>query len=185
MIDPDKEEYQEYKGRLVHPDCFRNLIKELNTNAKQKKAEKKAKTTGTPTVKVKELKDGISEEEFAEKQSFFEEVKKILKTDTLPAKVYAMSKNYMEQYNFTWIGMKRAIEYFYVLKENEVKGDNIVGIIPYCYQDAQKFFSMIDETTEANSKIDTSKLYQEKLVKIDVASKRKKPKLFDISKIGG
>ena len=78
MIDSDKEEYQEYKGRLVHPDCFRNLVKELNANAKQKKAEKKAKITGTPTVKTKELKDGMSEEEFKEFTLLFNLVYKLL-----------------------------------------------------------------------------------------------------------
>ena len=48
MIDIEKESYQEYKNRVVHPDCFRSLTKEINVTAKKKKAAKTETKTKDP-----------------------------------------------------------------------------------------------------------------------------------------
>ena len=51
MIDIEKESYQEYKNRVVHPDCFRSLTKEINVTAKKKKAAKtETKTKTKPKI---------------------------------------------------------------------------------------------------------------------------------------
>ena len=43
--------------------------------------------------------------------------------------------------DYTWLGMARALEYFHIAKKNPIKkSQNGIGIIPYIYDDAQKFY---------------------------------------------
>lgn len=53
---------------------------------------------------------------------------------------YRLMNSYRKK-GYTWLGMIRALEYFYVIKHNsKQKSNNNIGIIPHVYEDAQKFY---------------------------------------------
>ena len=185
MIDIEKESYQEYKNRVVHPDCFRSLTKEINVTAKKKKAAKTETKTKTKP-KIEEVKDCVSEEEFKAKKSYYDYLKSLLGKDTLPTKVYVLSKNYIEQYNFDWSGMEKALRYFYEIKNNAINGD-AVGIIPYCYEDAEQYFLNKEDIEKANEKTikEVNSFYKLKTIKIDpLKTNKSRRKEIDLSSIG-
>lgn len=49
-------------------------------------------------------------------------------------------KDFKDQYNYTYAGMKSTLKYFYELKQKSTPdGDAGLGIIPYVYDEARKF----------------------------------------------
>lgn len=54
---------------------------------------------------------------------------------------YSLLKKYIKK-GYTYLGILRAIEYFYIVKRNNIsKSKNSIGIVPYVYQDAQNFYN--------------------------------------------
>ena len=64
----------------------------------------------------------------------------------------------------------------------ELNGD-IVGIIPYYYEEAKQYYLSVELIKEGNEKVSLVKMYKEKVVKI--APKQKKIHQLDITQIGG
>ena len=68
-------------------------------------------------------------------------VMKLLEEEYISPKVRKQLAAYVEQYNFTYSGMKKALIYFYEVKGNDKKKANGgIGIIPYCYTDAYNYY---------------------------------------------
>lgn len=133
--------------------------KEFEKNRKQKEKTNQRKP-------LSELKSGLSEEEFQQKQQFFQFLKEKIGTDKLSAKLYKLSNDYISQYGFTYLGMYQALWFFSEIQEKELTGD-IVGIIPYIYDEAQVYFSLSQKTEKNNTDINkVETLYKKKVIQI-------------------
>lgn len=99
----------------------------------------------------------------------------------ISAKVYALSDNYIKRYGFTFEGMYKTVKYLNEYTDKTITGD-IVGIIPYYYDEAQVYFKMVSNIEEKNSSKNISSMYNIKTVKVPSFS-HKKIKQIDISKI--
>lgn len=65
----------------------------------------------------------------------------LLNEEFISPKVRKQIKSYIEQYNYTYSGMKKALVYFYEVKGNDIsKANGGIGIIPYCYKDAYNYY---------------------------------------------
>ena len=169
-----------YKNKYAHIVCFNTAMKVIKKDKDEKLAEKsKSKAKSTPKPKA-ELKDAVSEEEYAEKKQYYQYLRELI-NDELSAKVYALSDQYISRYNFTFKEMYQTLVYLHEIIEKELIGD-IVGVIPYYYDQAKDYFASIDRVEEANKNIDVSKMYKEKVVKIQ--PKKKIIKQLDIESIG-
>ena len=50
-------------------------------------------------------------------------------------------KDFVENYHYTYSGMKKALVYFYEIKKNDIsKANGGIGIIPYVYRDAYNYY---------------------------------------------
>lgn len=59
-------------------------------------------------------------------------------------KVFSLIPRYLKK-GYTYLGMVRALEYHYFIrKSSKEKANNSIGIIPYVYDDAQKYFEKIN-----------------------------------------
>lgn len=68
-------------------------------------------------------------------------IMQLLEEDYISPRVRKQLNSYIEQYNFTYSGMKKALVYFYEVKGNDKrKANGGVGIIPYCYRDAYNYY---------------------------------------------
>lgn len=53
---------------------------------------------------------------------------------------YRLINQYLKK-GYTYLGILRALEYFYVVKKNGIaKSKNNIGIVPYVYNDAQDYY---------------------------------------------
>ena len=54
---------------------------------------------------------------------------------------YPLMKVYRKK-GYSWLGMLRAMEWFYVIKKNPIsKAKNNIGIIPFIYNEAQEYYA--------------------------------------------
>ena len=172
-----------YKGRLAHKPCFNSAIKIIKTNKDeqiQKKQEsKKSNVKNHKPIPKVELKDGLSDEEYSEKQSFYDYLKMLMGVETLSAKIYIVSEKYLSRFaEWTWKGMKDTLVYLHEVKETDLTGD-IVGIIPYAYDDAQNYYEELQRLEEVNKNVDVNKLYSERIVRIKIPERHIKQLKFD------
>ena len=169
-----------YKGKWSHEKCFQIAVKAIKKDKDEKLADKtKSKAKSKPKPKA-ELKEAVSEEEYAEKKQYYQYLREII-NDELSAKVYALSDQYVSRYNFTFKEMYQTLVYLHEIIEKELVGE-VVGLIPYYFTEAQNYFKSIEQVEEVNKSIDISKMYKEKVVRIQ--PKKRIVKQINIEDIG-
>lgn len=169
-----------YKGKYAHTLCFNTAMKVIKKDKDDKLAEKtKTRAKSTPKPKA-ELKDAVSEEDYAEKKQYYQYLRELIDGE-LTAKVYALSDQYISRYNFTFKEMYQTLVYLHEIIEKELVSD-VVGLIPYYYDQAKDYFASINRVEEVNKDIDVSKMYKEKVIVIQ--PKKRTVKQIDIESIG-
>jgi hypothetical protein len=68
-------------------------------------------------------------------------IMELLGEEYISPRVKKQMSSYIETYNFTYSGMKKALVYFYEVKGNDKsKAKGGIGIIPYVYRDAYNYY---------------------------------------------
>jgi len=170
-----------YKNGYCHTKCFNVAMKVVTTEKRKTVTEANKKTVSKPQ---KELKDGLTEEEYQEKKSLCDYLRKLTQKD-LPVKTYKLIEDYGKKYKITFTEMKEDLVYYFEILNKPVEGDAI-GIIPYCHTEAQEYYSSIKQSqSSCLSKIDyLPNMYSEKTAKIKVDTSVEKPQI-DLSILGG
>ena len=179
----DNSDSVPYKNRYAHTACFRAAAKAIHVDktekVKKKEVEKKIKSTSKPKA---ELKDALSDEEYIQKNLYYDYICKTTGIAELPVKIYALTENYIKKYGFTFQGLYATLTYMHNILEKEF-GEDIVGLIPYYYTEAQAHYKAVKSVGDRNKDVNTEEMYKKKTVYIN--PKRKKIKQIDISTIGG
>lgn len=172
-----------YKGRFVHSRCFNKTMKAMTQN-KQKQLAESSKKPKKSTAKTKtELKDGMSEEEYAKKKQFFDYLKEIADEEHLSVKQVAVAEKYIERYNFTYEGMYQTLVYMNEIIHKDLTGD-VVGIIPYYYSEAMHFQEELDDLEKVGKDFSFRGKYKTKIVKTNTMHRRKNYQPMDVLSIG-
>lgn len=178
-IDPNEEPVK-FKERYVHSACFEVYMKAV-AEKKQADLEEKAEKQKTKTTKRKpkiELKDGLSEEDYKDKKKVIEYLKMLLDSKEIPSSVYAIVNNDIERYGHTYAGIYSTLKYLHEIKEKELTG-NIVGIVPYYYDEAEKYYKEVEDIEQINKGKDIRNMYKEKVVRIKPRKRVVKQLSFD------
>lgn len=179
----DNNDSVPYKNRYAHTACFRAAAKAIHIDkeekVKKKEAEKKIKSVSKPKA---ELKDALSDEEYIQKNLYYDYIRKTTGITELPAKVYAVTDNYIKKYSFTFQGLYATLTYMHNILKKEF-GEDIVGLIPYYYTEAQAHYKAVKSVGDKNKDISIEGMYKKKTVYIN--PKQKKIKQLDITTIGG
>ena len=179
----DNNDSVPYKNRYAHTACFRAAAKAIHVDktekVKKKEVEKKIKSTSKPKA---ELKDALSDEEYIQKNLYYDYLCKTTGIAELPVKIYALTENYIKKYGFTFQGLYATLTYMHNILGKEF-GEDIVGLIPYYYTEAQAHYKAVKSVGDRNKDINTEGMYKKKTVYID--PKQKKIKQVDITTIGG
>ena len=179
----DNNDSVPYKNRYAHTACFRAAAKAIHVDKAEKVKKKEAEKKNKPISKSKtELKDGLSDEEYVQKNLYYDYIRKTTGIAELPVKVYALTDNYIKKYNFTFQGLYATLTYMHNILQKEFRED-IVGLIPYYYTEAQAHYKTVKAVGDRNKDVDTKGMYKQKTVYID--TKKKKIKQLDITTIGG
>lgn len=179
----DNSDSVPYKNRYAHTACFRAAAKAIHVDktekVKKKEVEKKIKSTSKPKA---ELKDALSDEEYIQKNLYYDYICKTTGIAEVPVKIYALTENYIKKYGFTFQGLYATLTYMHNILGKEF-GEDIVGLIPYYYTEAQVHYKAVKSVGDRNKDINTEGMYKKKTVYID--PKQKKIKQLDITTIGG
>ena len=76
-----------------------------------------------------------------DKEDLEKYIMELLGEEYISPRVRKQMNNYVNEYNFTYSGMKKALVYFYEVKGNDKsKAKGGIGIIPYVYRDAYNYY---------------------------------------------
>lgn len=109
-----------------------------------------------------------------------EYIKTLFSFERLPIKIRKQIKEFKEQYNYSYSGMRLSLYWFYELKQNDInKANGGIGIVPYIYKEAYEYFHRLYIAQQANKTATIEKL-PTKIIKIKPpAAERPKIKMFD------
>ena len=123
----------------------------------------------------------LSKEEL-DKQKLEEYIVKLLGADYVTARVHKQINQYVKEYNFTYSGIHKALVYFYeVQKHSTDKANGGIGIIPYVYEDAYKYYYNLQAIQNKNKEKNISN-YQPKIFTVKIPPpkrKERKHKIFN------
>ena len=174
----DKSDSVPYKKGYCHTKCF-NVAMKVVTVEKNKEVAAKAKTPKPQ----KELKDGLSEEEFNQKKQLCDYLRGLTGKD-LPVKTYKLIEDYQKKYKMTFSKIEEDLRYFYGVKENKVEGDAI-GIVPYIHTEAQEYYESLRDTYASNENIENVQdMFSNKKIEVKIDLSVEKPQI-DLSQLGG
>lgn len=76
-----------------------------------------------------------------DKEELEKYILELLKEEFISPRVRKQINQYVQDYNFTYSGMKKALVYFYEVKGNDKsKAAGGIGIVPYVYRDAYNYY---------------------------------------------
>ena len=171
-----------YKNGYVHKQCF-NIAMKVTTTEKKESLSKKSK------VKVpkpqKELKEGLSEEEYQDKKKLCDYIRELTREDVSVA-TYKLIEDYRKKYKITYEQMYSDLYWYFDICNHAVEGDMVVGIVPMCHTEAQKYYESIRQSN-ASCQANLEKLpnMYKKSWAVTSTGNRSKPVQIDIAAIGG
>lgn len=178
----DNSESVPYKKRYAHLKCF-NVAMQVVVSEKSRGEKTSVKTKEVKTRPQKEVKAGLSEEEYQEKKQLCDYLRKCLNTD-ITIKIYKLMEDYIKKYKVSYHEIYETLYWYYSIENNPVQGD-MIGIFPYIYDEAKKKMEVIENAQkDCTGKInDMQKMYQEKVLTAPDIKERVIEQI-DISKIG-
>ena len=106
---------------------------------------------------------------------------KLFKEDYVNPRVRKQINTFIEEYQYTYSGIRKSLVYFFEVKGNPIERANGgIGIVPYVYKDAYNYYYSIWEANQKNEhKLVEEYVPQEKVITIPVPQRKiKKRKLF-------
>ena len=106
-------------------------------------------------------------------------IEKLFGYDNIPAKIAKQIKEYRANYNYSYSGMLKTLQYWFEIRGAEADRVYGIGIIPYIYDEAFKYYKTLFDAEQAAIEI---KDYQPKVIEIIITPPKpeeKLPKLFN------
>ena len=161
-------------GRQGHSTIAKIAENNLKPSAK-KKIEKYESDQKELIEKLKTMKINSTDENL--KKNY---IKKLFKEDYLNAKIRKQIRDFRKEYQYTYSGMLKTLYWWYEIKGNSIDlAQGGIGIIPFIYDDALKYYYSIfmAQTINENKEINKPKVKE-----IEIGSPRafqNPPKLFN------
>jgi hypothetical protein len=78
---------------------------------------------------------------------------KLFNISYIDAKIRKQINQYVNEYNYTYSGIKKALIYFFEIKGNSIeKSNGGIGIVPYVYQNAYNYYLALWQAQQKNDK---------------------------------
>ena len=95
--------------------------------------------------------DQKKSKEEQDKEDLEQYIMQLFKVDYIDARVRKQIKQYREEYNYTYSGIRKALIYFYEIKGNSIeKSRGGIGIVPYIYKDAYNYYFALWQAQQKN-----------------------------------
>lgn len=89
--------------------------------------------------------------EESDKEALNNYIMKLFKTTYVDARIQKQIKQYVDEYNFTYSGIQKALTYFFEIKGNSLeKANGGIGIVPYVYKNAYNYYFSLWQAQQKN-----------------------------------
>ena len=89
--------------------------------------------------------------EVSDREALDEYIMKLFNTSYVDARIQKQIKQYVDEYNFTYSGIRKALVYFFEIKGNSIeKANGGIGIVPYVYQHAYNYYLALWQAQQKN-----------------------------------
>lgn len=117
-----------------------------------------------------------NQREKTDREKLEEYIKELFQISYIEPRVKAQIKKYVEEYNFTYSGMQKALYYHYEIKGGDkTKANGGIGIVPYVYQNAYNYFYELWLAQQKNKDVQIE-LYQPRVKEIIIPRPERKIK---------
>lgn len=131
--------------------------------------------------KCYEAQDDKTLKEQQDKHEFFDYIKEIYGSDYNFVSISKQAESYIKQYNFTYSGMLKSLKWFYEVQKNDKESANgRIGIIPYIYEDAKKYYYNLYLAKEKNKGVNNYCIQVKEIVITSPRMFTAPPRLFDL-----
>ena len=97
-------------------------------------------------------------------------IKKLFNIKTINAKTKKQIRDFREEYGYSYSGMLKTLYWWYEIQDHTTElAQNGIGIIPYIYDDAEKYYYTLYLAKMVNDNIGE---YKPKIEEIEIASPR-------------
>ena len=194
-FDRDKEEYALVSARrYAHAACMlREAEKDPNYVKKEiidpndnvicayckkpmSKKDKDCVMVGNNKYVHKACQELEEHREKTDREKLEEYIKELFQVSYIEPRVKAQIKKYVEEYNYTYSGMQKALYYHYEIKGGDKsKANGGIGIVPYVYQNAYNYFYELWLAQQKNKDVQIE-LYQPRVKEIVIPRPERKVK---------
>lgn len=102
--------------------------------------------------KCSEAKEEVQTQEDKDKEELDAYIMKLFGTDFVDPMIQKQIKQYIQEYKYTYSGIRKALIYFYEVKRNPIdKANGRIGIVPYVYQKAYRYYFSLWEAQQRNA----------------------------------
>lgn len=78
----------------------------------------------------------------------------LLNIEFVSPRIQRQIKSFVTEYNFTYTGIQKTLEYFFEIKKNSLaKSNGGIGIVPYVYNEARDYYEQIFRAQQINQQI--------------------------------
>jgi hypothetical protein len=114
--------------------------------------------------------------EKTDREKLEEYIKELFNISYIEPRVKGQIKKFMEEYNYTYSGMQKALYYHYEIKGGDKsKANGGIGIIPYVYKDAYNYHYNLWLAQQKNKDVEIE-LYEPKVKEIIIPRPQRKVK---------
>lgn len=194
-FDRDKEEYALVSARrYAHAACMlREAEKDPNYVKKEiidpndtvtcayckkpmSKKDEDCVMVGNNKYVHKACQELENQREKTDREKLEEYIKELFQISYIEPRVKAQIKKYVEEYNYTYSGMQKALYYHYEIKGGDKsKANGGIGIVPYVYQNAYNYFYELWLAQQKNKDVQIE-LYQPRVKEIVIPRPERKVK---------
>lgn len=109
-----------------------------------------------------------------------EYIMKLFHVEYINPRIRKQIKQYHDEYNYSYSGILKSLQYFYGVKNNSTeKYGETLGIVPYIYDDAKKYFYALYMAKISNEQVQVQK--EARVVEYVIPQpiqRKREPKLF-------
>lgn len=194
-FDRDKEEYVAVSARrYAHAACMlREAEKDPNYVKKEiidpndnvicayckksmSKKDENCVMIGNNKYVHKACQELENQREKTDREKLEEYIKELFQISYIEPRIKAQIKKYVEEYNYTYSGMQKALYYYYEIKGGDKsKANGGIGIVPYVYQNAYNYFYELWLAQQKNKDV-RIELYQPRVKEIVIPRPERKIK---------
>ena len=109
-------------------------------------------------------------------------IEKLLGNNAINIKIAKQIKDYREQYGYTYSGILGTLIYWFEIQGGSAElANGGIGIVPYKYEEAKKYYQAINNANILNKDI---KNHQTKYIEITIEAPKQEPKKIKLFNLG-